>query len=96
MHLNQSNIDILHNHLDYHNYTGVIKKTQSHKDFKSIIYQLIPICFGKFSNLQSTFYISNFPFYNTSTRTNARHTIDTKPPSFALTPLTISFSFIFN
>ena len=51
MHLNQSNIDILHNHLDFHNYTGVIKKTQSHKDFKSIIYQLMPICFGKFSNL---------------------------------------------
>ena len=46
MHLNQSNIDILHNHLDFHNYTGVIKKTQSHKDFKSIIYQLVPICFG--------------------------------------------------
>ena len=49
MHPNQSNIDILHNHLDYHNYTGVIKKTQSHKDFKSIIYHLMPICLA-FSN----------------------------------------------
>ena len=39
--------------------------------------------------LQSTFHSSNFPFYNTSTRTNARHTIDTRPPSFALTPLSI-------
>ena len=43
--------------------------------------------------LKSTFYSSNFPFYDTSTRTNARHTIDTRPPSFALTPWTI---FIFN
>ena len=93
IHLNQSNIDILHNHLDYHNYTGVIKKTQSHKDFKSIIYQQMPICFCKFSNLQSTFYSNNFPFYNTSTRTNARHTIDTRLSSFALTPWSI---FIFN
>ena len=49
MHPNQSNIDILHNHLDYHNYTSVIKKTQSHKDFKSIIYHLMPICLA-FSN----------------------------------------------
>ena len=39
-------INIIHNHLNYHNYTGVIKKTQSHKNFKSIIYQLMPICFG--------------------------------------------------
>ena len=40
-----------------------------------------------------TFYSSNFPLYNTSTRINARHTIDTRPPSFPLTPLSI---FIFN
>ena len=92
MHLNQSNIDILQNHLDYHNYTGVIKKTQSHKDFKSIIYQIMPICLN-IPKLQSAFCSSKFPFYNIGTRTNARHTIDTRPPSFPLTPLSI---FIFN
>ena len=46
MHLIQSSINIIHNHLNNHNYTGVTKKTQSHKDFKSIIHQLMPICFG--------------------------------------------------
>ena len=40
------NMNIIHNHLNYHNYTGEINKTQSHKEFKSIIYQLMPICFG--------------------------------------------------
>ena len=39
-------IRIIHNHPSYHNYTGVRKKTNSKKDFKSIIYQLMPICFG--------------------------------------------------
>ena len=40
------NMNIIHNHLNYHNSTGEINKTQSHKEFKSIIHQLIPICFG--------------------------------------------------
>ena len=40
------NMSIIHNHLIYHNYTGEINKIQSHKEFKSIIYQLMPICFG--------------------------------------------------
>ena len=62
MHPNQSNIDILHNHLDYHNYTGVIKKTQSHKDFKSIIYHLMPICFGKISNYNPHSIVVTFCF----------------------------------
>ena len=86
------NMNIIHNHLNYHNYTGKINKTQSHMEFKSIIYQLMSICFG-ILKFQSTFYNSNFPFYNTGTRTNARNTIDTRPPSFPLTPLSI---FIFN
>ena len=85
-------MNIIRNHLNYHNYTGEINKTQSHKEFKSIIYQLMPICFG-ILKFQSTFYNRNFPFYNTGTRTNARHTIDTRPPLFPLTPLSI---FIFN
>ena len=42
------NIDIIHNHLNYHNYSSVINKTQSHRNFKSIIYQLMHICFGNF------------------------------------------------
>ena len=40
------NMNIIHNHLNYHNYTSEINKTQSHKESKSIIYQLMPICFG--------------------------------------------------
>ena len=84
------NMNIIHNHLNNHNYTGEINKTQSHKEFKSIIYQLMPICFG-ILKFQSTFYNSTFPFYNTGTRTNARHTIDTRPPSFPLTPCLFSF-----
>ena len=95
MHLNQSNINIIHNHLNYHNYTGVIKKTQSHKNFKSIIYQLMFICFD-ILKLQSTFYSSNFPFYNTGTHINARQTNDMRlPPSFALTRCLFHFIFIF-
>ena len=86
------NMNIIHNHLNYLNYTGEINKTQSNKEFKSIIYQLMPICFG-ILKFQPTFYNRNFPFYNTGTRTNARHTIDTRPPYFPLTPLSI---FIFN
>ena len=39
-------IRIIHSHPSYHNYTGIRKKTNSHKDFKSIIYQLMPIYFG--------------------------------------------------
>ena len=48
------NMNIIHNHLNYLNYTGEINKTQSHKEFKSIIYQLMPICFG-ILKFQSTF-----------------------------------------
>ena len=55
------NMNIIHNHLNYLNYTGEINKTQSYKEFKSIIYQLIPICFG-ILKFQSTFYNSTFPF----------------------------------
>ena len=84
------NVNIIHNHLNYLNYTGEINKTQSYKEFKSIIYQLMSICFG-ILKFQSTFYNSTFPFYNTGTRTNARHTIDTKPPSFPLIPCLFSF-----
>ena len=40
---------------------------------------------------QSALYSGNFPCYNTGTRTNARHTIDLRPPSFALIPLSIFF-----
>ena len=47
----------------------------------------------KFSNYNPHYIVENFPFYNTGTRTNARHTIDTRPPFFPLTPLSI---FIFN
>ena len=60
MHPNQSNIDILHNHLDYHNYTSVTNKTQSHKEFKSIINRTTPICF-RIHKLQSIFYRITFP-----------------------------------
>ena len=88
-------MNIIHNHLNYLNYTGEINKTQSHKEFKSIIYQLMPICFV-ILKFQPTFYNRNFPFYNTGTRTNARHTIDTTPPSSALTPLSILIFLIFN
>ena len=95
MHLNQSNINIIHNHLNYHNYTGVIKKTQSHKNFKSIIYQLMFICFD-ILKLQSTFYSSNFPFYNTDTRTNARQTINIRPPIFRPYLFVNFFFIIFN
>ena len=42
------NTNIIHNHLNYLNYTGEINKTQSHEEFKSVIYQLMPICIGKF------------------------------------------------
>ena len=55
------NMNIIRNHLNYHNYTGEINKTQSHKEFKSIIYQLMPICFG-ILKFQSTFYNRNFSF----------------------------------
>ena len=61
MQRNLSNIHIILNHLNYKNYTGEIKKTQSHKKFKSIIYNLIPICFD-ILKLQSKFYSNNFPF----------------------------------
>ena len=62
MHPNQSDIDILYNHLDYHNYTGVIKKTQSHKDFKSIIYHLMPICLAFLNYLSIYILHSLFKF----------------------------------
>ena len=55
------NMNPIHNQLNYHNYTGEINKTQSHKEFKSIIYQLMPICFG-ILKFQSTFYNSIFLF----------------------------------
>ena len=55
------NMNIIHNHLNYQNYTGEINKTQSHKEFKSIIYQLMPICFD-ILKFQSTFYNSIFLF----------------------------------
>ena len=55
------NMNIIHNHLNCLNYTGEINKTQSHKEFKSIIYQLMPICFG-ILKFQSTFYNSIFLF----------------------------------
>ena len=61
MHLNQSNIHIIHIHLNYRNYTGVIQKTQLHKKFKSIIHHLIPICFD-ILKLQFTFNSNNFPY----------------------------------
>ena len=48
------NMNIIHNHLNFHNYMGEINKTQSHKEFKSIIYQLMPIYFG-ILRFQSTF-----------------------------------------
>ena len=61
MHPNMSNFDILHNHLDYHNYTCVIKETQSHKDYKSIIYHLITICLA-FSNYNPHSIVEIFHF----------------------------------
>ena len=45
MHLNKTHIGMAYNHLDYHKYTGLIKKHNNTKEIKSIIYQLMPICF---------------------------------------------------
>ena len=78
------NIDIIHNHLNIHNYTGVKEIKHNHTKFQVNNISSNAHMFWQNLKLKSTFYSSNFPFINIGTRTNARHTIDTKPLSFAL------------
>ena len=94
MHPNQSNIDILHNHLDYHNYAGVIKKTQSHKDFKSIIYHLMPICLA-FSNYNPHSIVEIFRFI-TPVIVPMPVTPLIRDPHLSLLPFCLFSFFIFN
>ena len=89
MHLNKSNIHILHNQLDYHNYTCVIKKTQSHKDFKSISYYPYALSFSIYN---PHFIVVTFPFI---TSVLVPMPVTTLIRDLHLSPLTIVY-FCFN